>query len=325
MNIQLMDNGSTTQRCSWWKKKSVFFDWKDNKVKVNMLKNRSEFHPNTGVFQMRDLSKDDSDSYTLDFFENGQLKKKLTHELIIEALVSSVHLKPQCLPKNEINVTCTAEGGDSPEFSWTLDGQHLTDAQLVSKHVENKTIILRNGTKGLLRCSVKNHVSEVHEELNISTCGYTLINCTFNGTHWVNEANNTLCIKQTTTTTTPAPNTSVGKTSTLTPTNQIDSSSSDGPWYIRHWPIMVGALTAVLIIGIAAVALLCVLKKKYKKNKDEEHELTYADVRILQQPGRRAQPQMSETVEYGQVKFSNQNQHVSKAVDNNCIYSNVRR
>lgn len=74
----------------------------------------------------------------------------------------SANLEHQCLAKGVIGVTCSAKKGDSPEFNLTLDGKKL-----------NLTQTLTQNTAGLLKCSVRNHVSEDHKELNItpSFCG----------------------------------------------------------------------------------------------------------------------------------------------------------
>ncbi|KAK7922795.1 hypothetical protein WMY93_009697 [Mugilogobius chulae] len=263
IEIKLMDSGSMTSRCRWAKNNKIIFDWKNNGVLTNELKNRSVFNVITGIIQIQNLTYSDSDSYSLEFpNKEGRQTKKTLHKLIIEAPVSHVLLLPECLSKGEVRATCAPQGGDSLEYSWTLNGQNLTDSDL------------------------------------LYTNRYTFINCTLNGTQksdWVYEANNSLCLEQTTT----VPITSV-----------------------EHWPILVGILVALLI---TCIALICVLKKcKKKTNEEDDQELTYADVRILRQPER--MPQTSEgEVEYGQVKFSNQSPHISVAEDNACIYAKVRR
>ncbi|XP_072295635.1 uncharacterized protein [Eucyclogobius newberryi] len=296
--IRLMDSGSTTNRCTWMKNQTVIFECRNNIVKTNAIENRSVFNESTGILQLQNLTKSDNSSYSLEFYNDGKFIKRIYHKLIIEAPVSSVLLEHQCLSKGEVRATCAPQGGDSPEYNWTLNGQTHTDAELLSKNNENNIITLRQNTEGRLRCSVRNHISQESKEIQISTCGYILINCTINGTEisdWVYKANNTLCFEQTTATSIP---------------------SAD------YWPVLVGSLATVLIIG---VAIFIVLKKcKKKRNEEEDQELTYADVRILRQPGRRLQTSEGE-VEYGQVNFSNQSPHISVAEDNACIYAKVRR
>ncbi len=87
------------------------------------------------------------------------------------APVSSVLLLSECQSQGEMRVSCSSEGGDSPQYSWTLDGQTLTDAQLLSGTTESNNITLRQNVLGRLVCSVRNNVSRVWKEEKISSCG----------------------------------------------------------------------------------------------------------------------------------------------------------
>ncbi|CAL1613291.1 unnamed protein product [Knipowitschia caucasica] len=233
---------------------------------------RSVFNNTSGILNITNVTREDNGSYTLELFDNGKLTSHSQLNLLIEAPVTDVLLKQECLSKGVKKATCSSREGDRPEFSWTLNGLNLSN--------NTNVITLKQIEEGTLRCSVKNHISEESKEITIGSCGYIHINCTVNGTQildWVHEANNTLCIEQTTT----------------------PSISSD---------------------------VTCVLKKcKKKRDEEDNQELTYADVRILRQPGREPQPKSEEEVEYGQVKFSNQSPHASVAEDNVCIYSKVCR
>ncbi|XP_053179544.1 uncharacterized protein LOC128362724 [Scomber japonicus] len=124
-----------------------------------------------------------------------------------------------------MSVSCSSEGGDSPQYSWTLDGHTLTDHQLLSGSKETNIITLKQDVSGLLVCSVRNHISSVSKEKNISTCGFIFINCTSsNGTNisqWVYAANNTLCIEPTTP---PITSTDL-KTSTEAPVSSVRLAS----------------------------------------------------------------------------------------------------
>ena len=93
--------------------------------------------------------------------------------LFLSAPVSSVLLDSECLSQGEMRVSCSSEGGDSPQYSWTLDGHTLTDAQLLSGNNETNNITLKQDVSGLLVCSVRNHISNVSKEEKISTCGET--------------------------------------------------------------------------------------------------------------------------------------------------------
>ncbi|XP_073342578.1 uncharacterized protein [Pagrus major] len=166
-------------------------------------------------------------------------------QLNIQAPVSSVLLVSECLSQGEMRVSCSSNGGDSPQYSWTLDGHTLTDAQLLSGNKDSNNIILRQDVSGQLVCSVSNHVSRVSKEETISTCGFIFIDCISNGTHisqWVSKANNTLCTE-----------------STTAPT-MITVTEAD------HSLLICGLRTAVVILILIGIAVYFVWKKKkYEK------------------------------------------------------------
>ncbi|XP_041800435.1 cell adhesion molecule 2-like isoform X2 [Chelmon rostratus] len=204
--LQLMDDASEIFRFLWSNKKTIL-SWRDNKIVSNQIGNRSSFTPSNGTFMINDLSRTDGGDYTLIMFDSdGKPAEQRALQLTIQAPVSSVLLDSECLSQGEMRVSCSSEGGDSPQYSWTLDGQTLTDAQLLSGSNESENITLRQDVSGQLVCSVRNHISSVSKEETISTCGFIFIACILsNGTHvsqWVLEASNTLCIKPTTASTT---------------------------------------------------------------------------------------------------------------------------
>ncbi|KAE8285997.1 hypothetical protein D5F01_LYC15677 [Larimichthys crocea] len=267
----------------------------------------------------------------------GLSLKPRTLQLTIQAPVSSVLLVSECLSQGEMRVSCSSEGGDSPQYSWTLDGHTLTDTQLLSVNNETNNITLKQNVLGQLTCSVKNHVSTVSKTKTISTCGFKFIDCTSNGTRiskWVLEANNTLCIETTTTpTSTMTPegkenDTTVSIKPSTNNTSSNQTSSNTDPWYIRHIPIIAGVLSALVILLVVGVALVCVHQKKQKnkpKEEDDEQELTYADVRIVQRQGRQIQQVAEVDVEYGQVKFSGRPRQTVKQTEDACVYAMVRK
>ncbi|XP_076595940.1 uncharacterized protein LOC143326268 isoform X2 [Chaetodon auriga] len=205
--LQLMDNTSEIFKFTWSNKTTRILNWRDNKILSNLIGDRSSFTPSNGSFKINDLRRTDGAEYTLEMFDSkGKTLKPLTLQMIVQAPVSSVRLVSECLSQGEMRVSCSSEEGDSPQYSWTLDGHTLTDAQLLSGDNESEDITLKQDVSGRLVCSVSNGVSRVWKEEAISTCGFIFIECTLsNGTYisqWVLEANNTLCIKPTTTSTT---------------------------------------------------------------------------------------------------------------------------
>ena len=91
--------------------------------------------------------------------------------VFLSAPVSSVQLVSECLSQGQIWASCSSEGGDSPQYSWTLDGHTLTDTELLSGSNETDIITLKQHMSGRLVCSVRNNVSSASKEKNISNCG----------------------------------------------------------------------------------------------------------------------------------------------------------
>ncbi|CAI5652023.1 unnamed protein product [Oreochromis niloticus] len=185
--------------------------------------------------------------------------------------VSSVLLVSECLSQGERRVSCSSEGGDSPQYSWTLDGRTLTDAELLPGNNESNMITLKQHVSGHLVCSVRNNVSDVSKEERISTCGVAAL------------------------------------------------------------PLIGGVLSALVFLLFVGVAVICAQRKKQNKlstkqkeaEKDDDQEVTYADVRVmLQQQGRRVEQRVEAKpeVEYGQVKFSKRLRH-TEPTGIDCIYS----
>ncbi|XP_026034304.1 hepatocyte cell adhesion molecule-like [Astatotilapia calliptera] len=168
VDIQLMKSTSELPRYQLLKNSLKILDVKNNQV--NMIGNRSTIIPSNGTFRLNNLSSNDSGNYSLKTFDSdGKSSGQRTLQLFIQAPVSSVLLVSECLSQGEMKVSCSSEGGDSPQYSWTLDGRTLTDAELLSVNNESNIITLKQHVSGRLACSVRNNVSK---EERISTCGY---------------------------------------------------------------------------------------------------------------------------------------------------------
>ncbi|XP_040903809.1 T-cell surface antigen CD2-like isoform X3 [Toxotes jaculatrix] len=203
--LQLMDNASGIFQYQWKHNKTHILIWKENKLVYNQIENRSIFTPSNGTFRINNLSRTDSGEYKLEIHDSaGRISEQRTLQLSIQAPVSSVRLVSECLSPGKIRVSCSPEGGDSPQYSWTLNGHTLTDAELLSGNNETNSITLKPNISGRLNCSVRNHVSSVSSAEEISTCDF--INCTLtNGTQisqWAFADTNIKCIEPTTA---PAP------------------------------------------------------------------------------------------------------------------------
>lgn len=88
----------------------------------------------------------------------------------LSAPVSSVQLVSECLSLGQMKVSCLFKG-DSPQYSWTLDGHTLTDSDLLSGNNETNIIILRQNISGRLVCSVRSQISNSFNQMNIPGCG----------------------------------------------------------------------------------------------------------------------------------------------------------
>ncbi|XP_069027914.1 T-cell surface antigen CD2-like isoform X2 [Embiotoca jacksoni] len=298
--LQLMDRASQIPKYEWKKESTLILRGRQNEIITNSLKDRSVFTPSNGTFRINKLSRTDSGNYTLLIFDsNGTLTSKQTLHLSIQAPVSSVLVASECLSQGEMKVSCSSEGGDSPQYSWTLGGRALTDAELYSENKEENSITLKQHVSGRVACKVWNHVSSVSKEEDIMNCGFIYINCISNGTEisqWVFAANNTLCIQSTTVT-------------------------------VDALPIMAGVLSALVIFLIVGMAVIRAHKKK-KNNKpkegEDDQEVTYADVRIVQRQQRQVEQREKVEVEYGQVKFSGRPRQ-TQPVGGDCVYADVRK
>ncbi|CAI5652031.1 unnamed protein product [Oreochromis niloticus] len=172
VDIQLMDSTSEIPRYLWLKNSLRILYVREKRILSNTIKHRSVFFPSNGTFRINNLSRNDSGDYTLQTFDSdGRMSDMRTLQLFIQAPVSSVLLVSECLSQGEMRVSCFSEGGDSPQYSWTLDGRTLTDAEFLSVNNEDNIIILKQHVSGHLVCSVKNNVNSVSKEQKISACG----------------------------------------------------------------------------------------------------------------------------------------------------------
>ncbi|XP_039871556.1 contactin-2-like isoform X2 [Simochromis diagramma] len=199
VDIQLMDNTSEISRYKVLNNSLKILDVRKNKIISNTIEHRYLF-PSNGTFRIKNLSRSDSGNYTLQTFDSdGRSSGEWTLQLFIQAPVSSVLLVSECLSQGERRASCSSEGGDSLQYSWTLNGRTLTDAELLSGDNETNIMTLKQHVSGTLVCSVRNNVSNVSKEERISTCGFIFINCTtVNGTMisvWVHKTSNTLCVE----------------------------------------------------------------------------------------------------------------------------------
>ncbi|KAK2849197.1 hypothetical protein Q5P01_009031 [Channa striata] len=168
--LQLI-NPSEIHRFKWTKNNIVIIYWRNNTFIENKIQDRSLFTPSDGTLRINNLSRNDGGEYKLEIHDsNGQTLSSRYLQFSIQAPVSSVLLVSECLSQGQMRVSCSSEGGDSPQYSWTLDGHTLTDAELLSGNKETNNITLKQHVSGNLVCSVRNHVSHVSKKKTISDC-----------------------------------------------------------------------------------------------------------------------------------------------------------
>ncbi|XP_014846710.1 PREDICTED: uncharacterized protein LOC106920298 [Poecilia mexicana] len=143
---------------------------RSNVIISNTMSSRSVFILNNGTFKINNLSRSDGGKYTLEIFGSDRKRKEnRTLQLHVQAPVSSVRMISECVAQL-LKVSCLSEGGDSPQYSWFLNGQPTGDTEIVNRNPVNNIIILKQNMSGYLTCSVWNKISRVSEERRISLC-----------------------------------------------------------------------------------------------------------------------------------------------------------
>ncbi|KAK5925128.1 hypothetical protein CgunFtcFv8_017677 [Champsocephalus gunnari] len=94
-----------------------------------------------------------------------------------------------------------------------------------------------------------------------------------------------------------------------------------------NWPIMAGVLSALVLLLVVGVAVVCAQRKKTSNQPtdEDEQELTYAVVKIKQRSRRQLQQRAEPDVEYGQVKFSERPPPTADPTGEECVYAKVQR
>ncbi|XP_062332722.1 uncharacterized protein LOC134032714 isoform X1 [Osmerus eperlanus] len=300
-----------------------------NKKNEETTDRRIYFEKKNGTLRINKIKKDDSDNYTLKTTQ-GNSRNIATHtlQLFIEAPVSSHRqVISECLPQGGMRMSCSCEG-DSPRYSWTLDGQALNDSRVVHDE-ERSSVTLERGTVGKLTCTINNHISQATVDMDVSTCNGTIyVNCTSsNGTEvsdWVSPTGPNLCTRSTTTNPTTQTESTTQTTSGKGTTNVATSrpsnhttqglarASSNGTgdfrtqWDFNMIVIVAGSVAGVLLLAVLLGIYFVLCRKKTAASAEDEGEVTYADVRFVKknQERQKKKKQAPVEVEYGEVKVS---------------------
>ncbi|XP_041916872.1 uncharacterized protein LOC121681287 isoform X2 [Alosa sapidissima] len=123
---------------------------------------RWQFVPDNGTMIINPAERRDAGTYRVQITEEatGKTVREHTVQLTIEAPLSDVDLSISCSANGERSVRCSSNG-DSPQFSWSLNGRPLGEAD-ADVSSDNQTLLLRGDVTGQLTCSVRNHVSSTH-------------------------------------------------------------------------------------------------------------------------------------------------------------------
>ncbi|KAL2088684.1 hypothetical protein ACEWY4_015583 [Coilia grayii] len=120
---------------------------------------RWQFVPGNGTLIINPAESTDSGLYKVEIYEDstGRLVGEQEAVLNIAAPVSDVDLSISCPITAERRVRCSSNG-DSPQYSWSLDGRALSGAD-AHLSTDNQTVLLKGNVIGQLTCTVSNHIS----------------------------------------------------------------------------------------------------------------------------------------------------------------------
>ncbi|XP_076129780.1 uncharacterized protein LOC143111427 [Alosa pseudoharengus] len=128
---------------------------------------RWQFVPDnwTLMIKINPAERRDSGTYRVEVYEESTGMRVGDHrvQLIIDAPVSDVNLSVSCSANGKRRARCSSNG-DSPQYSWFLDGQRLSEADL---RPDNQTLL---NVTGELTCSVRNHVSSANTSAQLVVC-----------------------------------------------------------------------------------------------------------------------------------------------------------
>ncbi|KAI2645686.1 HEPACAM family member 2 [Labeo rohita] len=145
---------------------------KNDTIKKNecdLYSNRPEVTVINGTLIINRVIRADSGNYTVTLYHSDGTDTS-THledlEVNVEAPIGSVEVSIICSSSGVMRASCSSEG-DQLLYSWTLNGDSLTDG--------NSSIDLNEGTDGNITCSVKNHVSHGQKTINVKPCPVSVV------------------------------------------------------------------------------------------------------------------------------------------------------
>ncbi|XP_015205244.1 uncharacterized protein [Lepisosteus oculatus] len=280
-----------------------------------------------GSLQLNYTQREDSGVYSVELHDkSGKIVHKANITLEIMAPVSQPVVKHTCLPHGEVIVTCWAEEGDRPSYTWALDGKALNESVAYLSDEDN-IIILKQSVSGNLVCTARNGISENYTSHVISACSgfVTPLNCTINDTEipaFMNTNKEDLDVLKD-----KRVLISLGGKETLSIICQIKTLYQDSKETLAYKFYAHLALGEVIVIFVMFVVIFCLLHQKTKndgKQNDEGHELVHTEMTVDR---RKATPVSDDGVVYSQIRVSKeteQNTRTSKG-DVVLVYATVKK
>ncbi|KAL2088680.1 hypothetical protein ACEWY4_015579 [Coilia grayii] len=121
---------------------------------------RWQFVPGNGTLIINPAESTDSGLYKVEIYEDSTGRLVGEQEAVLNiaaAPVSDADLSISCPITAERRVRCSSNG-DSPQYSWSLDGRALSGAD-ADLSTDNQTVLLKGNVIGQLTCTVSNHIS----------------------------------------------------------------------------------------------------------------------------------------------------------------------
>ncbi|KAL2088698.1 hypothetical protein ACEWY4_015597 [Coilia grayii] len=157
VHLQLMRN-TTGHELNFKNEKNTIFRIRTNgKLAPKPPSQRWEVVAGNGTLIINPAESTDSGTYRLEISGSDGIIKHHTVQLMVEAPVSDVDLSISCSANGERKAWCSSNG-DSPQYSWSLDGRALSGAD-ADLSTDNQTVLLKGNVIGQLTCTVSNHIS----------------------------------------------------------------------------------------------------------------------------------------------------------------------
>ncbi|KAL2088685.1 hypothetical protein ACEWY4_015584 [Coilia grayii] len=157
VHLQLMRD-TTGHQLTFKNEKNTIFRIRNRKLAPKPPSQRWEVVAGNGTLIINPAESTDSGTYRVEFSGSDGIIKHHTVQLMVEVPVSAVDLSITTSANGERKAWCFSNG-DSPQYSWSLDGRALSGAD-ADLSTDNQTVLLKGcNVQGKLTCTVSNHIS----------------------------------------------------------------------------------------------------------------------------------------------------------------------